>query len=195
VSTAVTFRAATPSDATDVALLTNIATHGLTAVIWASEEGAAGTYNPIEVGRQHVLRDGDDLSWRHATIAASSEEVVGLLLGFRDEPRAFPADLPAFAVPFFEMRREAPGAWYISMISVYAPWRHRGIGFQLMEIAQAKRLESAANGLSLIVEDVNIPAQRFYERCGFTVRTKRPMVPFPGGGPDGVLDWLLMVKD
>jgi ribosomal protein S18 acetylase RimI-like enzyme len=196
VTADLSFRPARRSDASDIALLTNVATHGLTADVWALEQEAAGTYSPIEVGRLHVLREGDDLNWRHATIAESGGEIVGLLLGFR-EPDTYgplPAELPAFAVPFMELRREMPGAWYVSMIGVHRSWRNQGIGFQLMKLAQAKQHETEARGLSLIVEDINTAARRLYERCGLTVRAKRPMVPFPGGGPNGE-DWLLMARD
>lgn len=194
--TEVAFRAARPSDASDVALLINIATHGLTSEIWGREERAKETYSPIEIGRLYVLKDEDDFSWRYATLAESEGEVAGLLLGYRDAdpPEPIPADLPGFARPFNELRAERPGAWYISMISVHLRWRGRGIGGRLMKLADEKRAETNARGLSLIVEDVNTTAERLYERSGFSVRAKRPMVRFPGGGPNGE-DWLLMAKD
>jgi ribosomal protein S18 acetylase RimI-like enzyme len=192
----VSLRPARPSDASDVALLINIATHGLIAQVWGREEGAAESYNPIEMGRLHVLRDGDDLSWRNATLAESEGEIAGLLLGYReaDPPKPPPPNLPEFGRPFNELRTTMPGAWYVSMISVHLRWRGRGIGARLMEVAETKRVETKARGMSLIVEDINTRARRLYERFGFSVRGKRPMIPFPDGGPNGE-DWLLMAKD
>ena len=45
-----TVRRANKADAGDVAILINVATHGLMADIWGRESGADGTYSPIEVG-------------------------------------------------------------------------------------------------------------------------------------------------
>ncbi|HVY50923.1 MAG TPA: GNAT family N-acetyltransferase [Devosia sp.] len=73
-------------------------------------------------------------------------------------------------------------------------WRGRGVGSQLLEVADIKRSETAAKGVSLIVEDGNVGARRLYERRGYAVRTTRPMVSYPGGGSGG-RDWLLMVKE
>jgi ribosomal protein S18 acetylase RimI-like enzyme len=189
-------RPASVSDTSDIAVLANIASHGLLGDVWGRSKDATGTYSPIEVGRLSVLRDGDDFNWRNATMAESNGEIVGLLLGSRDPdpPEPPPADLPPFLVPFFGLRAHAPGAWYINFLSVHVRWRKRGIGERLLHAAEAKRRETGAHALSLVVEDVNAGARRLYERAGFSVRVKTPMVRFPGGGPKGE-DWLLMVRE
>lgn len=192
----ITLRQARPSDAGEIALLINIATHGLISQGWARDEGAEQSYSPIEMGRLHVLKDEDELSWRNTTLAEGDGEVAGLLLGFReaDLPQPAPPDLPDFVRPFNELRAEMPGAWYISMLSVHLRWRGHSIGARLMEAAEVKREATRARGMSLVVEDVNERARRLYEKFGFSVRGKRPMLPFPDGGPNGE-DWLLMVKE
>jgi ribosomal protein S18 acetylase RimI-like enzyme len=77
---------------------------------------------------------------------------------------------------------------------VHIGWRGKGVGSQLLEVADLKRGETDAHGVSLIVEDTNEGARRLYERHGYAVRKSRPMVGYTGGGPAG-RDWLLMVKD
>jgi ribosomal protein S18 acetylase RimI-like enzyme len=189
-------RPATKADAAEIALLVNIATHGLVAEDGFTAKYSEGTYNPIEAVRLRVMNEYDAFYWRKATMAVSGEEVAGMLLGSRDpdEPPPMPAGLPDYIVPFFELAGEAPGAWYISMLAVHAPWRGKGLGRRLLDLAEEKRAETNGRGLSLIVEDINDGARRLYERHGFAVRATRPMIPFPNGQPKGK-DWLLMVKD
>ena len=73
-------------------------------------------------------------------------------------------------------------------------WRSRGVGSALLRVADAKRMETSATGLALIVEDANEGARKLYERQGYAVGARRKMVKFPGGGAAGE-DWLLMVKE
>jgi ribosomal protein S18 acetylase RimI-like enzyme len=191
----ISIRPATRADAAEIALLVNAATHGLVSEGWAVDKDAEGTYSPMEVGRLRILND-EPFNWQKATMAASGDEVVGMLLGARDPdvPAPIPDDLPAHFLPFFELAVYAPGAWYISMLAVHVGWRGKGIGHRLLDIAEAKRDETGARGLSLIVEDINEGARRLYESRGFGVRAKRPMIRFPSGRPNGD-DWLLMVKE
>ena len=97
-------------------------------------------------------------------------------------------------VPLLELEAAAEGTWFISMLGVHIRWRGKGVGSRLLDVADAKGRETAARGLALIVEDVNDGARRLYERRGFSVRTSRPMVRFPGSTAAGK-DWLLMVKE
>lgn len=184
------------ADASDIALLTNIATHGLVSDLWGRGKDAAETYNAIEAGRVSVLREGDDFYWGKATMAECDGEIVGMLLGAREPDVAppIPADLPDFLLPFDELRAEVGlGTWYVSMLGVHVAWRGTGIGALLLDLADAKRAETGSRGLSLVVEDANVGARRLYERHGYAVQASRPIVKFPSGQPEGT-EWLLMVK-
>jgi ribosomal protein S18 acetylase RimI-like enzyme len=196
VSDAITVRPATKADASDIALLVNIATHGGPAQRWATDERAGDAYDPAEVGRLSVLGEEAPFSWRNATMAEADGETVGMLMGYRepDEAQALPGDLPPFLRPIYELEAEAAGCWYIAMLGVHLNWRGKGVGSRLLEVAEEKGAATAARGLALICEDVNAGARRLYARRGFTVRSQRKMVRFPGGGPQGE-DWLLMLKD
>jgi len=191
----VTTRPARKSDASEVALLVNIAVHGGIAGGWAHSDEAEGTYDPIEVGRLEMMRDDTEFGWKSATMAEVDDEVVGMLLGYRkaDAFTPVPAKVKGFMRPIEELEAEANGSWFISMLGVHAKWRSQGIGSALLEVADAKRAETKASGVSLIVEEKNDGARRLYDRRGFGVRDKRPMIGF-GGGASGQ-DWLLMVKD
>lgn len=186
-----TTRPALKSDASEIALLVNIAVHGGIARGWAHGKDADGTYDPIEVGRLQMLRDDTQFGWTSATMAEVDGEVVGMLLGYR-KPDAFepvPARVTGFIRPIEELEAEANGTWFISMLGVHLKWRSHGIGSALLDVAEVKCTQTAAHGLSLIVEDENTGARRLYERRGFGTRDTRPMIGGAGG------DWLLMVKD
>lgn len=189
-------RPATKADASEVALLVNIATHGGVAMGWGQGEAAEGTYDPIEVGRLRMLDESEPLSWKNASIAESDAEVVGLLLGYAepDVMPPFPGHLPAFLVPILELEWLATSRWFISMLAVHKPWRGMGIGTKLLEHAELKRTETGMRGLALIVEDGNSGARALYERMGFAMVASRPMHRYPNGTRPGN-DWLLMVKD
>ena len=190
-------RPATRGDAAEIALLVNIAVHGGIAQGWAHDGAAEGTYDPVEVGRLEMLDDDTEFGWTSVTMAATTGgEIAGMLLGYR-KPDAFapvPPEITGFMRPIEELEAEANGTWFISMLGVHLKWRGRGVGSQLLDVAEVKRDDTHARGLSLIVEDDNDGARRLYQRRGYSVRTKRPMGRYPGGGPAG-RDWLLMVKD
>lgn len=192
----IAIRPATKADASEVALLVNIATHGGIGMGWANDARAKGTYDAIEVGRLDMLDERDELNWRNATMAESDGEVVGMLLGY-PEPEdmgPFPDDLPDFLVPIVELEWLSGGHWFISMLAVHAPWRGQGVGSLLLELAETKRAETGSHGLALITEDANVRARDLYEREGFEVSASRPMRKYPGGTAPGS-DWLLMMKD
>ncbi len=193
---AYTTRPARKSDASEIALLVNIAVHGGIARGWASGEAAAGTYDPIEVGRLGMMRDDTEFGWKNVTMAEADGEVVGMLLGYRkaDVFEPVPPEVTGFMRPIEELEAAANGKWFISMLGVHLGWRGKGVGSTLLQVADAKRQDSKANGIALIVEDANDGARRLYERSGFAVRDKRPMGRIPGGAAAGH-DWLLMVKE
>lgn len=100
----------------------------------------------------------------------------------------------AFLRPILELEWLAGGMWFVSMLAVHKPWRGKGIGGQLIALAERKRAETRRRGLALIVEDINTGARDLYKRDGFSVAAARPMYRYPDGTQPGK-DWLLMVKD
>ena len=192
----VSIRPAAKSDAAEVALLVNIAVHGSVAPGWAQDKRAAGTYDPLEVGRLEMLREDTPFGWRSASMAEVDGEVAGMLLGYREDDAVQPVPDDSWAPmrPILELEALANGRWFISMLGVHKPWRGRGVGSVLLDHADKQAGATKARGQALIVEDVNQGARNLYESRGFLVTDSRPMVPFPGTPQHGV-DWLLMVKE
>jgi ribosomal protein S18 acetylase RimI-like enzyme len=198
VTAPITIRPAIKADATEVALLVNIATHGGVGMGWRNDARAEGTYDPAEVGRLDMLDESSDLNWRNAYMAESDGEIVGMVLGY-PEPDVMPPMPPVpraatFLRPIVELEWLAGGKWFLSMLAVHTTWRGKGIGGKLIALAEEKRAETGRSGLALIVEDKNTGARQLYERDGFSVAAARPMQQYPDGTQPGK-DWLLMVKD
>ena len=192
----ITIRPATKADASEVALLVNIATHGGIRGGWEYDERAKGTYDPLEVGRLDMMDETSELNWRNASMAEVDGEVAGMLLGYPepDDMGRFPSNLMGFLVPIVELEWLAGGNWFVSMLGVHVPWRSHGVGGRLLALAEEKRAETQRRGLALIVEDKNSRARALYERMGFAVTASRPMRHYPDGTQPGK-DWLLMVKE
>ena len=192
----ITIRPATKADASEVALLVNIATHGGIRGGWEYDERAKGTYDPLEVGRLDMMDETSELNWRNASMAEVDGEVAGMLLGYPepDDMGPFPSNLMGFLVPIVELEWLAGGNWFVSMLGVHVPWRSHGVGGRLLALAEEKRAETQRRGLALIVEDKNSRARALYERMGFAVTASRPMRHYPDGTQPGK-DWLLMVKE
>lgn len=196
MSEAFSIRPARKSDASEIALLVNIAVHGGIANGWAHSEKARGTYDPIEVGRLEMMDDDAEFGWKNVTMAEIDGAVAGMLLGYRkaDEFQPVPPRVQGFLRPIEELEAEAAGRWFISMLGVHVGERGKGVGSALLEVANRKRLETAASGVALIVEDANAGARRLYARHGYDVASRRKMVKFAGSGASGE-HWLLMVKE
>ena len=100
-------RPARKSDASEIALLVNIATHGGMMRGWARDDKAAGTYDPVEVGRLDMLDEEDaPFNWRSVTMAETADgEVAGMLLGYRepDAARPLPTNTMPFMVPLLQL--------------------------------------------------------------------------------------------
>lgn len=189
-------RPARRTDAADMALLVNIAGHGLPFYVWSRSEDADEVDSPFEIGRQRAMRETGSFSWKNALLATDEDEVAGMLVGYRqpDEMQAEDtSDADPIFVPLMELEAAAPGTWYLNVLAVFSHWRGRGVGGLLMARASELATETAAQGLSLIAANDNENALRFYRRHGFSVRAERPIVPYPGGPADG--NWLLMVKE
>lgn len=192
----VTLRPARIEDASEMVVLTDIASHGLAVWLWRQTAAEEGHVSALEAGRDRARREEGEFSWRNATMAEVEGAVAGLLVGYR-QPEAFDREgwdaLPAPLKPLLELEAEAPGSWHVNVLAVHPEHRGKGVGAQLMEHAARQAATSRAKALSLITEDSNDGARRLYRRLGFRDAASRDYV-----GVDGQTDarrWVLMVKE
>src|SRR5690606_26072156 len=104
---------------------------------WSRSDGAGEVDSPMEIGRLRALRDEGSFSWRNAIVAATDDEVAGMLVGYRelDEMQADTHGVDPIFVPLVELEAEAPGTWYANILAVYSNWCGKGIGGRLVGVA------------------------------------------------------------
>jgi len=188
-----TIRPAGLRDATHLAALVDIAGEGFASYFWNGMTEAG--QSPFEIGRTRARRDEGAFTWRNAHIAEVDGDVAGALVGYRIPDTADPAhfkELPPIVRPLAELEAEAAGHWYVNVLAVFPEYRGKGIGAALLHHADLIGKAVAPAGMALIVASQNEGAVRLYERSGYRVVSRRPVVPFPGYKRGG--DWLLLTK-
>ena len=80
----------------------------------------------------------------------------------------------------------------MNVLAVQPQFRGRGLGTQLLDLADAIAAAHRSRGLSVIVADANTGARRLYERCGYAERASRAMVK--DGWHTESMGWVLLVK-
>lgn len=83
-------------------------------------------------------------------------------------------------VPLQQLEDMAPGTWYVNVLAAYPESRGRGIGTELLSIAECIATRLSKRALSIIVADTNTGARRLYERHGFSSVARKRRVATPG---------------
>jgi ribosomal-protein-alanine N-acetyltransferase len=103
-----------------------------------------------------------------------------------------PTGFPAFLAPVLELEAAATGYWAVIAVSVYPEHRGQGLAKQLLNHALELAAAEGAVGLSLVVEDTNLPALALYRGMGFGEWQSRPWLPY--GSRSGPRRWLLLTR-
>lgn len=186
------FRPARREDAPLLAELVNYAGDGLPLYLWGKLAGPGQT--AWDIGRLRAARDEGSFSWRNAAIIEHEGDAAGCLIGYpiADEPLPIPPDMPALFVPLQELENLAPGTWYVNVLAVVPQHRGKGLGAQLLALADESARNLGFRGLSVVVSDANAGARRLYERCGYRLAAEREMVK--EGWRHSGQRWLLLTK-
>ena len=187
------FRRATTDDAHALAELINFAGEGMPAYLW--ERMAEPGESDWDVGRRRARREAGGFSYRNAVVIEEAGKVVACLIGYPlpEEPEPIdPKGMPAMFVPLQELENLAHATWYVNVLAVYPEQRRRGLGARLLGLADELAAAAGGRGLSIIVSDANLEAQRLYERCGYRPIAERTMFKdeWQGAGQS----WVLLVK-
>ena len=188
---------ATRSDAADLAILDNVASHGLSMWFWQSEVDNGHAEDAFSLGRQRF--GGDDMfGWKNAAIGRVNGTVVGSVTGYvMPEGDDGDADkikqtVPPF-VPVFELFEHAIGSFFIDSMAVYEEFRGCGFGKSLFQYMMQHGRESGHKRVMLVCEDTNQPALKLYQASGFNIVDDRPYISF--GNKNNVNKWLLMAAE
>ncbi|MEK1896940.1 MAG: GNAT family N-acetyltransferase [Rhizobium sp.] len=188
----VSLRPAAREDATELALLTDIASHGFATWLWLTELGSgSGSDTPMERGRQKLRGDDGQGNWRDAVIAEAYGEIAGAAIGYGlDEGiRNIQADRPALK-PVIDLQQRVIGSWFIGTLGVYSHLRGIGIGRRLLE-DQIERAKTAP--VSLITASYNEAALSLYKNNGFSETARADAVAFFENGRKH--EWVLLTRD
>lgn len=191
--TETTIRPAQQSDATDLAVLVDIAHEGIPNWVWRTK--AAPYQSAFEVGRQRAAREDGGFSYRKADVGLIDGRVAGMILHYRlDDPfeTGDLSGLPEAVAALIRLEAKVPGSWYVNAVATYPEYRGKGLGRMLLNRAEEKAHAAGADRLSIIVADHNTGAAALYIRNGY-----RPVDRAGFSGTDSLPlsgEWILMTK-
>ena len=171
------FKHANPDDASVMAQLVNIAGEGFPLYLWTSlaDEGQS----PWELGRERAKRESGGFSYVNTILREQDGEVVASLISYPLDDDPVPTDytdMPAMFVPLQQLEDLVPGTWYVNVLATFPKHRGRGIGTELLSIAESLAIEAGMRGMSIIVSDANHGARKLYERNGYIEVAQRPLI-------------------
>lgn len=182
-------RPARKSDCRRIAELYRISSDGIADYIWTKL--AQHGEDVLEVGRRRYEREGTPFSYENCKMVELDGSVVGMLVAFPMEVDERREETDPVLVPY--SRLEEDHSYYICGMAVDGEHRGKGIGTRLLAEAGRTARRLGFGKLSLIVFEQNVTARQLYERAGFVVRRRHPVVPHPLIHYTG--DALLMVKE
>ena len=193
----INIRDAKKSDAADLALLDNIAGHGISLWFWTSLTETNRYEDALSLGRDRLAADDAFYGWRNARLAVEDDMVLGMANSYIMPPPSTESDemkehSDAFK-PVFDLYDSCAGEWFIDCLAVYPSAQGNGVGKLLFEDSMATGEKSDAATMSLVVEDTNHGAAKLYRSYGFEVVDSREFIPFEGCVE--INEWLLMRKD
>jgi ribosomal protein S18 acetylase RimI-like enzyme len=187
------FRRGEPGDAAALAKLVNFAGEGLPLYLWETLKQPGET--AWDVGRDRAAREQGSFSYRNAVVADVDGECAACLIGYPqpEMPEAIDYEtMPPMFVPLQELENLAPNSWYVNVLAVSPECRRKGLGTELLKIAEELAYATGKTALSVIVSDANSGAKRLYERCGYTQAGVRPMVKESWENEGH--DWVLLTR-
>ncbi|MBB2832500.1 UNVERIFIED_ORG: ribosomal protein S18 acetylase RimI-like enzyme [Rhizobium esperanzae] len=171
----IALRQASRRDASELAILADIASHGFASWLWFADVANGGSDTPLERGRLKMSEEETVGGWRDSVIAEAYGEVAGVAIGHAldDGIGDIEATIPA-TEPMLALQKTVVGSWFIGSLGVYRHLRGIGIGGRLLEdqIDRADR-----RPVSLITASDNEAALSLYRRNGFLEAARADAVP------------------
>lgn len=184
----ITERSAQESDCRAIAELYRIASEGVSDYIWSTV--AQPGEDLLTVGERRYQRRDTTFSFENCTVLATNTEVVGMLFAYP----LFVDDNKIESDPVMQPYEflEEDASYYISGLALYEPYRRRGLGKRLLQIAERQARECDLKKVSLIAFASNTPALNLYFQQGYKEKLRHKIFPHPLIHTEG--DALLLVK-
>jgi GNAT superfamily N-acetyltransferase len=202
------FRPATRSDCPTLARLMQIAADGVCDYIWSLQQAEFPDLTLLEIGAKRYAEGEGNFSYRTCVMAFGDEDrgptgkrsrAQGMMMAFAIPPAdSAPSSAPdpeavtpemAVLAPY---ELEQPNSWYVCALAVFPAYRGQGIGTQFLDLAADQARSQGLPELSLLCFEQNVGAFKLYQRHGFQVIERTPVVPHPLIRHTG--DLLLMTK-
>lgn len=170
------------ADAAGLAVLADVAGHGMPSWVWHRVKEKEAFYSAMEVGRERILSDDHVLSHRRMVVAKVDGVLAGMLLDYAlDKPNsdADIAEAGPVIGPLLKLENRVTGCWYVNMLAVFRQYRGMGIGRRLLSESERRAAAAGRQEMGVIAEDDN-PARRLYGSFGFEVAGSEPFLPFDG---------------
>ena len=182
------FRAAKKQECRIIAELFSISSGGVADYIWSklAEEGE----NILDVGQRRYEEEDSVFSYKNCIVAEVDKRVVGMLVGFPMVSDGKVSDDPVLA-PYSSL--EVDNSFYICGVAIRQECRGKGIGTQLMKLAEQQAKLRKFDALSLIVFEENREAVAFYQKLGYREVKRKKIIPHPLIHAEG--DAVLMAKN
>ncbi|MEO0329147.1 MAG: GNAT family N-acetyltransferase [Pseudomonadota bacterium] len=190
-------RPAQRCDAADLAIIDNMAGHGISLWFWLQDNGGDRLEEAIAYGRSRMMKDDSIYGWSNARVAVQDDIIFGAHTSYimpAPEPDSSNSDqfkrTTSALRPVFELFDQCSDHWFVDSLAVYPDRRGAGTGALLIDDSLQSAKGSGQNIVNLVVEDSNISAFRLYKSRGFEVVDSRPFIQF--NGPSQTKEWLLM---
>lgn len=170
------FRPATKQDCHELAYLLCMASGGVADYMWSRLAPKYPGLTPLEIGAHRFAREEPNLSYTNCVVAEQDGTVIGMLFAFPIEEGQGEKDESQDPIlePYEEL--EVPGSFYICALALLPAFRGRGLGTELLSLARERARERGFGSLSLLVFEQNEGAVELYERNGFEVVDRAPVV-------------------
>ena len=182
-------RLATPADAAELAELVNFAGEGLPLYLW---EGLAEKgQDPWDVGR---ARQAEKATLGQIVVVDYGQGAVASLTGYSigPEPTEIGENFPPLFRPLQELENKALDSWYVNVLACYPEYRGKGIGTQLLRLAEDIGRSEGVHRMSVIVAENNLGARRLYENHGYIPSATAACVK--EGWSTSTEEWVLLIK-
>jgi len=178
-------------DCADLAILDDIAGHGLTSHVWAIAAKGAGTASAFEFGRDTYRSHDTPCNWTNARIAEQDGELAGMAVGYRlPEDSDFSRPIHPLFAPVYRLFAKATGSWLLDALAVYSGYRRSGIARALLD-DQISR--AGAQPFYVVCADENEAALALYKSRNFRAVADETREAFDPGTAAG--RWLLLQRD
>ena len=183
--------AATKADAADLAILDDIASHGLACWFWQGAVNMGKAENAMEWGRSRMADDQSVLGYKNYAVAKQHGCVIGAAAGFIQEKGHADAekDIPVLR-PIIKLLENCNGHWILESLAVYAEARGLGVGSKLLDDCFERAKSAQATTLSLIAEECNAPALELYFSRNLKEVAREKYIAF--NNDNTTKNWLLL---